>query len=210
LVGENLEHAFWSAQSSDARGMMLSDRASELDARERAEILGHLPRLEGADVLELGAGVGRYTRHFAQVARSVVAVDFVEAFIEANRRVTAGSPARVVHLRRDAMSVELDEQTLDLVFVNWLLMYLADDQAATLLDRIRSWLRPGGTLFLRESCFSASDPSAPHPNTRYRAGRFYADALASRFSISAEGNIKVYEELLANPNQLFWVARKDP
>lgn len=198
---------FWRAQHADARGMMLNDQASEFDAVERAELLAQLPDLRDKDVLELGAGVGRYTRHFAETARSVVAVDFVEAFIEANRRATADAPARVEHHCADAMRFECDDGAVDVVFVNWLLMYLEDEQARELLDRIHRWLRPGGTFFLRESCFSASNPDAPHPNTHYRDDGFYTDAL-SAFEIRSSGNVAVYEERLGNPNQLFWLASR--
>jgi phosphoethanolamine N-methyltransferase len=199
---------FWQAQPADARGMMLNDSADRLDDLERAEILAMLPPFDGSDVLELGAGVGRYTRHFAQTASSVTAVDFVEAFVAENRRRTASAPVDVVHVCDDAMSVTFPAGAYDLVFVNWLLMYLEDEQVLALLDRVREWLRPGGTFFLRESCRTASDPSAPHPNTHYRDPEFYATALAERFTVSAHANVRVYEQRLANPNQLIWLAQR--
>ena len=79
----------WQEKSATVGGMVLVDDCDILDWVERADILAQLPPLEGMDILELGAGIGRYTSHFVQVARHVIAVDFVEKFIEENRRATA-------------------------------------------------------------------------------------------------------------------------
>ena len=49
--------------------------------------------------------------------------------------------------------------SLDLVFSNWLFMYLTDKQVLTMLQRILGWLKPGGHLFFRESCFNQSGRS---------------------------------------------------
>lgn len=46
--------------------------------------------VEGARVVELGAGIGRFTGELAAVARSVLAVDFMKNLIEENRRANAG------------------------------------------------------------------------------------------------------------------------
>ena len=44
----------------------------------------------------------------------------------------------------------------DLVFSNWLLMYLTDAEVRDLFTRQLSWLREGGHVFFRESCFHRS------------------------------------------------------
>ena len=43
-----------------------------------------------------------------------------------------------------------------LVFSNWLLMYLSDEEVRTLLTKILRWLDEDGFLFFRESCFNQS------------------------------------------------------
>ena len=45
--------------------------------------------VEGARIVELGAGIGRFTGELAATARSVLAVDFMENLIEENRRANA-------------------------------------------------------------------------------------------------------------------------
>ena len=80
---------FWQEKPATVDGMVLVDDCDILDRAERVDILAQLPPLEGMDILELGAGIGRYTSHFVRVARHVIVVDFVEKFIEENRRTTA-------------------------------------------------------------------------------------------------------------------------
>ncbi|KAG0573103.1 hypothetical protein KC19_VG149100 [Ceratodon purpureus] len=64
--------------------MMLDSEASKLDLEERPEILGLLPPFKGKDVVEVGAGIGRFTRKLAKTAGHVVAMDFMENFMKRN------------------------------------------------------------------------------------------------------------------------------
>jgi len=43
----------------------------------------------------------------------------------------------------------------DLIFSNGLLMYMTDNEVHSLFTKALSWLRPGGFMFFRETCFSA-------------------------------------------------------
>ena len=68
--------AYWKAVgSTTVEGMMLDSKAKDLDVVERPEILQHLPlsqaELASADVIELGAGTGRFTGHLATQCQSV-------------------------------------------------------------------------------------------------------------------------------------------
>ena len=38
------------------------------------------------------------------------------------------------------------------IFSNWLLMYLSDEELGLLVEKMLGWLAPGGLLFFRESC----------------------------------------------------------
>ena len=49
------------------------------------QILRMLGSVKGKRVVELGAGIGRFTSHLASEASSVLALDFMENLIEANR-----------------------------------------------------------------------------------------------------------------------------
>jgi len=48
------------------------------------------------------------------------------------------------------------ESSYDVVFSNWLLMYLSDEELKKLVVKMLSWLAPGGYLFVRESCYRPS------------------------------------------------------
>lgn len=41
-----------------------------------------LPHFEGKSVLELGAGIGRFTSELAKTAGQVIALDFIESVIK--------------------------------------------------------------------------------------------------------------------------------
>jgi len=42
--------------------------------------------------------------------------------------------------------------SFDVIFSNWLLMYLSDQELSRLVEKMLGWLAPGGFLFFRESC----------------------------------------------------------
>ena len=186
--------------------MVLIDDCEILDREERADILAQLLPLEGLDILELGAGIGRYTSHFVQVARHATVVDFVEEFLDANRRATAEFN-NATYCCADVMDLEFEDGSFDFVFVNWLFMYLDDLQIALLRDRIQRWTRVGGKVFVRESCFVGSTGAAPSKDnpTRYRSDKEYTSLFEKDFSLLHRGNVKIYKELFNNPHQYFWL-----
>lgn len=54
-----------------------------------AQVLSMLGCVEAKRVLELGAGIGRFTGSLAATARSVLAVDFMANLIEENKRANS-------------------------------------------------------------------------------------------------------------------------
>ena len=197
---------FWESKPSTVGGMVLLSDADRLDELERADILAQLPSLSHMDVLELGAGIGRYTSHFVHMARHVTIVDFVEKFVEENRRNNSQFNNTSYHCA-DVMDLEFDDSSFDFIFVNWLFMYLDDAQAEQLRDRIHNWLREKGIVFFRESCFVGSTGTAPAPDnpTRYRSDTDYTRLFETHFMLQHRGNVKVYEERYRNPHQHYWL-----
>ncbi len=188
--GMTMSLEFWQEKPATVDGMVLVDDCDILDRAERADILAQLPPLEGMDILELGAGIGRYTSHFVQVARHVIAVDFVEKFIEENRRATAHF-SNAVYCCADVMNLD-------------------DLQIILLRDRIHRWTRVGGKVFLRESCFVGSMGTAPSKDnpTRYRSDEEYTRLFENDFSLLHRGNVKIYEERFNNPHQYYWLFQR--
>ncbi|GAA6093047.1 phosphoethanolamine methyltransferase isoform X2 [Tachysurus ichikawai] len=188
-------NAFWKEHSQNAtvEEMMLDSNAQQLCKYEIPEILEILPNLEGIDVLELGAGIGRYTRHFIDKARHVTAVDFMANFVEKNKEQNSHL-GNAEFIQADVTQLEFPEKRFDLIFSNWLLMYLSDEELCSLAEKMLSWLRPSGYLFFRESCLHQSgDCKRDFNPTHYRSSAFYNHLMASvTWSESGENSEKSY------------------
>ena len=200
------KHDFWESKPSTVGGMTLLSDADTLDEAERADILAQLPSLSHMDVLELGAGIGRYTSHFIHMARHVTIVDFVEKFVEENK-INNSHCNNASYYCADVMDLEFANGSFDFIFINWLFMYLDDVQAEQLRGRIHGWLRDNGQVFFRESCFVGSTGTVPAPDnlTRYRSDTDYTSLFETHFVLRHRGNVKVYEERYHNPHQHYWL-----
>jgi len=137
--------------NSYAEQMLADAGLHEQERRERAEILAVLPDFTGQRVIDVGAGVGRFTAEFAARAREVVAVDFLPEALETNRTRNA-SHTNVEYRCTDATHLELEPRSADLIFSNWLLMYLSEDEIRVFLEHCGAWLTPSGRIFFKESC----------------------------------------------------------
>ncbi|XP_053133747.1 uncharacterized protein LOC128337138 [Hemicordylus capensis] len=213
-------HQFWQEHSRDSslQEMMLDSGALQLTREDTPEILALLPSLERQEVLELGAGIGRFTGLLAGLARHVTAVDFMESFLMQNRQENGHHP-NIVFLQADVTGLQLPSQSFDLIFSNWLFMYLSDDELRNVAQRMLSWLRPGGHLFFRESCFhqSGDSPRAFNP-TLYRTPAEYNRLLTSAhkifgdelygFDLVMSRSVQTYIKRKQNRNQVCWLLQK--
>ena len=199
---------------------MIQNQSETLQLEERREILSQTPGLDGKQVLELGAGIGRFTSHVATTAKAVTAVDFTKQFIDENERANSEFE-NITYLVADVMDLNFADQSFDFVFMNWLLMYLDDPQIAQLQKSILRWTRPDARVFLRESCVTGSSGQAKRVNTpafwgnnpaeyhaTYRSKDEYTQLFANGFSLLHTGNVKIYEQLLNNPHQYYWLFRR--
>ncbi|XP_060903954.1 phosphoethanolamine methyltransferase isoform X1 [Labrus mixtus] len=215
---------FWKEHSKGAtvEEMMLDSRAKELTQHELPEILSMLPCLEGYRVLELGAGIGRYTSHLLTRAAHVTAVDFMDSFMERNRQEN-GHHSNATFIQADVTKMDLPKNSIDFIFSNWLLMYLSDEELESFIEKTLGWLRPGGFLFFRESCNHRSGDSKRDFNpTCYRTDAQYSHLVSSVQVEQTEGNqkfgydivlkkkVKAYIEMKNNPNQICWLLEKVP
>ncbi|XP_066525502.1 phosphoethanolamine methyltransferase isoform X2 [Hoplias malabaricus] len=215
---------FWKEHSQFAtvEEMMLDSNAVVLTQHELPEILELLPSLDGIDILELGAGIGRYTSHLIGKAHHVTAVDFMENFIEKNRKENSHL-GNADFIQADVTQLELSENSFDLIFSNWLLMYLSEEELNSVAKRMLSWLRPGGYLFFRESCFHQSgDCKRDFNPTHYRTPADYSHLMTSltRKESGESGThsygfdtvlcrtVHTYIKMKKNQNQVCWLMQK--
>ncbi|KAF8696103.1 hypothetical protein HU200_036993 [Digitaria exilis] len=201
--------------------MMLDSRAAELDREERPEVLSLLPSYEGKSVLELGAGIGRFTGELAKTAGHVFAMDFIESVIKKNESIN-GHYKNTSFMCADVTSQDLmiEENSVDLIFSNWLLMYLSDEEIDKLVERMVKWLKVGGYIFFRESCFHQSGDLERKVNpTHYRDPRFYTkifkecqsfnqDSTSFKLSLVTFKCIGAYVDIKKEQNQICWLWKK--
>lgn len=142
---------------------------------ETAKVFAWLPEVAGLSVLDLGAGVGQWTFRFAERGASrVLAVEYAQGLADVGRAEAA---------RRDLPQVEFQvcsaedfdtPGTFDLVYISGLFVYLNDDQAERLLERVIRFVRPGGLLMVRDGTGVAGrheidDRFSEHLGERYSA-----------------------------------------
>ncbi|KAL9273948.1 Phosphoethanolamine N-methyltransferase-like protein [Drosera capensis] len=220
-----MQKKYWIEHSVDltVEAMMLDSKAKDLDKEERPEVLSLLPPYEGKSVLELGAGIGRFTGELAKKAGQVLAMDFIDSVIKKNESIN-GHHKNVKFMCADVTSPELNisMESVDLIFSNWLLMYLSDKEVENLAKRMVKWLKVGGFIFFRESCFHQSGDSKRKSNpTHYREPRFYTkvfkecqidDGSGQSFELSLVGCkcIGAYVRNKKNQNQasICWIWQK--
>ncbi|KAK9800739.1 hypothetical protein WJX73_003088 [Symbiochloris irregularis] len=215
------QKSYWTENSLEAtvEAMMLDSQASVIDKEERPEVLTMLGSVEEKRIIELGAGIGRFTGALAATARSVTAVDFMDHLIKENQR-TNGHRKNVRFMAADATQLDMAAGCCDVVFSNWLLMYLSDEECAKLAADALTWVGDDGVVFFRESCFKQSGDKLRKSNpTHYRNPRQYfhifdnvevqqADGQYARFELVSCKCVDTYVRVKQNQNQVCWKWRK--
>lgn len=218
-----IQKNYWVEHSVDltVEAMMLDSMASDLDKEERPEVLSLLPSYEGKTVLELGAGIGRFTGELAKKAGKVIALDFIESVVKKNESIN-GHFKNVEFMCADVTSPELkfEDESIDLIFSNWLLMYLSDKEVEYIAEKLLKWVKVGGHIFFRESCFHQSGDHKRKSNpTHYREPRFYTKVFKECHVSNKSGNsyelslvgskcIGAYVRNKKNQNQICWIWQK--
>ncbi|EYC44164.1 hypothetical protein Y032_0470g2031 [Ancylostoma ceylanicum] len=220
---------FWDKYSDkpDTNSMMLNQTANDLEASDRAEILSSLPLLTNKDVVDIGAGIGRFTTVLAETARWVHSTDFIESFIAKNQERNAHL-GNISYQIGDAVNLQMEEKSVDLVFTNWLMMYLSDREVIEFLFNAMRWLRADGYMHLRESCSEPSTgrskSSTMHSNaeanpTHYRFSSLYIKLLRAiryrdndgkvwRFDVQWSCSVPTYIKRSNNWRQVHWLTKK--
>nr|CDM83854.1 unnamed protein product [Triticum aestivum] len=117
-------------------------------------------------------------------------MDFIESVIKKNESIN-GHYKNASFMCADVTSPDLviEDNSIDLIFSNWLLMYLSDAEVEKLVERMVKWLKVGGHIFFRESCFHQSGDSKRKVNpTHYREPRFYTKVFKEGHAIDQSGS----------------------
>jgi SAM-dependent methyltransferase len=115
------------------------------------ELLAVLP--EHPDILELGSGAGVSSTRILAERSTLVGVDIsAEQVRRARERVPAAT-----FLHDDFTQATFEPESFDAVVSFYVFNHVPREELGPLLERIRSWLRPGGHLL---ASFGATDVAA--------------------------------------------------
>ena len=137
---------------------MIGDGESEEDVLDSlcflSALVDRFPSLGWHAALDVGAGVGRVTKHV--LLSFFEEVDLVEGSRRWSERSRAYLGAEACASRCRFAHARLEDFTpgarhYDVVWVQWVLQYLTDADAVSLLLRLRAALRPAGLLVLKEN-----------------------------------------------------------
>ena len=115
-------------------------------------VLSQIPCLEKGDVLrilDLGCGIGNWSRRLAERGHDVVGIDLSQDVIEFAREATLKRNLRVEFLVgdiRDLNFSESERDKFDLIFLGGVFHHLDWDEIDNLLDEIRNLLKKGGSV----------------------------------------------------------------
>ena len=150
-------HRYWRTVDASILGPYMMDGfgfpagAGRFRFRAECKIVNRL--IHGANrnscVLDLGSGIGFWTKYFAERFSRVVAVEASQPLYEALEERCA-SNLNVKTIRGDVLLFQ-PEDHYDVVFLGGMLMYLDEQDVICLLEKLLSALQPGGVILCRET-----------------------------------------------------------
>lgn len=132
------------------------DLARRRDLFERETVLPHFGVLNHRHVLDIGCGVGRWGHELAPKVKSYLGIDPCSAFIEAAQahfdaaRFPPATHRFQLLSAQDLSATALSLQPpFDLVIIAGVMLYLNDEDIASLLERLEHLTAKGGILYVR-------------------------------------------------------------
>jgi len=143
LEGGNLSMERTTARDEWNERYSTSDYVWTDEANQFVE--SHLGDLPAGQAIDLAAGEGRNAVWLASRGWQVIAVDFSKTGLEKAARLAADHGVTVDFVEADATEFQ-PSADVDLVVISYLQLGTDDRQAV--LERAKTWLKPGGTLFI--------------------------------------------------------------
>jgi len=147
---------YWQAREATVDGVLGGyPETSDPDLRESQRFLELLQKTPGARrferVLDCGAGMGRVTSGL--LMNMFDSVDLVEP----NKKLLEAAKAEITDPRAELFineplqDVRPQADRYDVIWAQWVLLYLPDDDLLQFLQRCRSAIRPGGFICVKEN-----------------------------------------------------------
>ena len=139
-------------------GTMIGDEASEEDVQHSQDFLRKA--LEGmpddpCSALDCGAGIGRVTKAvlLPAVAGSVTLVDQSERWLQTAKKYLEHEADRC-HFINCRLETYQPSSSFDIIWIQWTLQYLTDEDVVHLLQNLSAGLTPQGVIVLKENNMS--------------------------------------------------------
>ena len=169
--------SYWKAVPATVDGVLGGlESVHPDDIAESRKFLGTVMSDSRTRALDCGAGIGRLTETLI-LPLGFATVDLIEPIehmiAAAKERL---DPARIGKCMQVSMQQAELTDTYDLVVIQWVGIYLTDDDLAAFIASCKAKLNPGGVIFFKENCSSDSefmvdkdDSSLTRSNEHYRA-----------------------------------------
>ncbi|OLP92255.1 Alpha N-terminal protein methyltransferase 1 [Symbiodinium microadriaticum] len=178
---------YWSQQEASCCGVLGGHpETSHLDLEGSAAFLNMLQTKNFDTALDCGAGIGRITEGL--LLRRCTIVDLLEPcrqLLEEARGRLGGHSNKSYGSARHFLELSLQDtgelpDRYDLIWVQWVLLYLTDADVVETLQRLRRSLSPCGLLVVKENCLLNNSPGLVDQRDASitRSGRCMRDLFA--------------------------------
>ncbi|MBB5937032.1 methyltransferase domain-containing protein [Streptomyces zagrosensis] len=144
---------------TDQDGALIARSSRVLEPAVQGVVERCVNRTAPVRLLEVGCGSGTYVRHAASLnpRLTAVAIDLQSEVVEqASANLDAWGLAERVEVVRSDLRTFSTEQKFDLVTLHNNIYYFPQGERTKVLERVRSFLSPGGKLLLTTSCHGGS------------------------------------------------------
>lgn len=152
------------------------------------EYINEIRPIRGLDVLDMGAGSGRFAGQLAKQAKSLVCTDISDAMLGLldikleNQRLHRNWTTVVADHRK----IPIEDSSIDLVVSGWSVCYLVhagnenwEENLEQVIAEMKRVLRPGGTIIIFETLGTGTE--TPNPPDFLRP---YYDALFDKYGFN--------------------------
>jgi aspartate/glutamate racemase/2-polyprenyl-3-methyl-5-hydroxy-6-metoxy-1,4-benzoquinol methylase len=177
---------FWKSRSENLKNKnlgafqstMLTPSESRAQSKwqdERDKLLGQIkPFFKKEDtILELGCGIGRWSRVLSKHVKHVDACDYLEDFIIEAKKITLEHEIENISFSTCAAESIESRKSYDHVVSVALFHYLSDSQLKSTIDKMKELVKVNGKIILRESFGTTK---------RFELHQHYSEALDSEYS----------------------------
>jgi SAM-dependent methyltransferase len=170
LAGSPFDHLY--AETPDPFGVELPQYRYQ--QRKYASLLSMLPQRRYRNILDVGCGLGAFTRKLAPFGEQVLGTDISGEAICQARRLSVSHP-NITYAQRDMLDSSPTGSEFDLIIIADTLYYMNPRTPAalkTLAGAFASKLRPGGLVLIVNHFFFGVDPASKETREIHDAFRW--------------------------------------